>query len=108
MTDTAPSAMKLSAALRAIPGVPAQMIQRAEDGYYHDYLSPLTFPELRLVVDLCALASAPATPRDSRPLLHALAEAVQDGEYDATKEESDAWARSSEGQAAFRELLGKD
>jgi hypothetical protein len=95
---------KLARALSAIPGVPAEMTRKAIDGYYHDYLSPLTFPELQLVADLRELADLPVTPRDSRPLLRALARAVIDGEYDASKEESDAWARSPEGQETFRQL----
>lgn len=95
---------KLAEALSAVPGVPRDMIQRAVDGYYHDYLSPLTFPEMQLVADLRELASLPATPRDSRPLLRALADRVVDGEFDASKEEADAWAASSEGQETFRQL----
>jgi hypothetical protein len=95
---------KLAKALSGIPGVPREMIQRAVDGYYHDYLSPLALPEVQLVSDLRDLASRPATPRDSRPLLKALAQAVIDGEHDATKEESDAWAASPDGQETFRQL----
>lgn len=97
--------VRLAKALQAVPGVPREMIQRTIDGYYHDYLSPLAFPEIRLVADLRALASLPATPRDSRPLLHALASQVIDGGFDATKEESDAWAASPEGQETFRQLI---
>jgi hypothetical protein len=95
---------KLARALSEIPGVPKVMIQRAVDGYYHDYLSPLTFPEIQLVSDLRDLANLPVTPRDSRPLLRALAQDVIDGKYDATKEESDAWAASPDGQETFRQL----
>ena len=96
--------VKLSKALAAIPGVPKDMIQRAVDGHYHDYLSPLTFPEMQLVADLRELASFPATPTASRPLLRDMAQRVIDGEFDATKEESDAWAKSPEGQETFRQL----
>lgn len=95
---------KLARALSAIPGVPREMVQRAVDGYYHDFLSPLAMPELQLVADLRELANAPAMPKDSRPLLRAMAQQVIDGEYDASKEESDAWARSPEGQETFRQL----
>lgn len=96
--------VRLAKALQAIPGVPKDMIKRAFDGYYHDYLSPLDLPEIQLVADLRSLASLPATPRNSRPLLRALADAVIAGEYDATKAESDEWARSPEGQETFRQL----
>lgn len=95
---------KLAAALSEIPGVPQDMIKRAVDGYYHDFLSPLDFPEIKLVADLRELASRPATPRNSRPLLRELAKRVIAGEFDATKEESDEWARSLEGQETFRQL----
>lgn len=36
--------------------------------------------------------------------LHALADRVANGEFDASKEESDEWARSPSGQAIAREL----
>ncbi len=97
---------KLGDALAAIPGVPEEMVRKAREGYYHDFLSPLTFPEIQLVHDLYQLAKIPATPRDSRPKLLALRQQVIDGEFDASKEESDEWAMSPEGQAAFQALLG--
>lgn len=96
--------VRLAKALQAIPGVPKDMITRAFDGYYHDFLSPLDFPEIQLVADLRKLANIPATKYDARPMLRALADDVIAGKYDATKEESDEWARSPEGQEAFRQL----
>lgn len=36
--------------------------------------------------------------------LHALADRVADGEFDASKEESDEWARSPSGQAIAKDL----
>lgn len=36
--------------------------------------------------------------------LHELAERVANGEFDASKEESDEWAASESGQAAFSQL----
>lgn len=36
--------------------------------------------------------------------LHSLADRVADGEFDASKEESDEWARSPSGQAIAKEL----
>ena len=95
---------KLATALSEIPGVPKDMIASAVDGYYHDYLSPLTFPVMQLVADLRELASLPATPASSRPLLRKMVQRVIDGEFDASKEESDAWAASPNGQEAFRQL----
>lgn len=96
--------VKLANALREIPGMPPAMIQRAIDGYYHDYLSPLTFPEMQLVTDLRKLAAEPTTGPKAKTALAAMAQRVIDGEFDATKEESDEWARSPEGQETFQQL----
>lgn len=96
--------VKLARALAEIPGVPRDMIQRAIEGYYHDFMSPLAMPEHQLVADLRELASLPATPRDSRPRLRDMAQRVIDGEFDASSEESEEWARSPEGQETFRQL----
>lgn len=101
---TAHTTAKLAAALSEVPGVPREMIQRAVDGYYHDFLSPLDFPEIQLYKDLRELAKLPATPHGSRPLLLALAQRVTEGEFDATKDEAEAWAASAEGQETFRQL----
>jgi hypothetical protein len=106
MTEREHTNTKLARALEVIPGVPPDMITRARDGYYHDYLSPLATPEVQLVADLRELAARPATARNSRPLLRALAQAVTDGQYDAGKEESDEWARSPEGQETMAALTG--
>lgn len=100
--------VKLARALKAIPGVPPEMIARARDGYYHDFLSPLDTPVMQLIADLRELADRPATPRTSRPLLRALAKAVTDGQYDASKEESDEWVRSPEGQETMAAALAGD
>lgn len=75
-------------------GAPGAMVARAREGYYDDYRSPLTFPCVQLVTDLRAAG------------LHELAARATQGEWDATPAEADAWARSHEGQQAFRELLG--
>ena len=98
---------KLAEALAAIPGVPVDMVRRALGGYYHDFKSPLATPVLQLYSDLHELAKTPATPRDSRPRLRELAERVKAGEFDASQEESDAWARSAEGQETMAKLTGK-
>lgn len=36
---------------------------------------------------------------------YSIAEGVLNGEWDATREESEAWAKSPDGQATFRDLL---
>jgi hypothetical protein len=103
-----PTTARLARALAEIPGVPRDMIARAIDGYYDDYLSPLALPILTLWSDLRALADLPKTPAASRPLLRALADRVRNGDFDGTREEAESWRRSEEGQAVFRELLGEE
>jgi hypothetical protein len=82
------------------------MIERARTGHYHDYLSPLDFPEIQLVADIRELAARPGTPRNSRPMLRDLAKAVINGDHDASKEESEEWARSREGQETITAFTG--
>jgi hypothetical protein len=101
----AATSVKLADALAAIPGVPAAMVAKARGGFYHDFLSPLATPEVQLLADLRELASRPATPRNSRPLLHALAAAVADGDYGSSPGEAGEWAASPDGQETFRMLL---
>ena len=71
------------------------MAAKARDGYYHDFLSPLPMPEIQLASDLAA--------KDT-PEAWALRQRVVDGEFDASREEGEEWARSPEGRAAMREL----
>lgn len=97
---------KLAAALGEIPGMPASMIKRAQEGYYHDYESPLTFPLMELVSDLRDVQRIPALPANSRPLVRGMIQRVEDGEFDATKAEAEEWARSPEGQQTWRDLIG--
>jgi hypothetical protein len=75
-------------------GAPQQMVVQALAGYYDDYKSPLAAPGVQLLADL----------REAG--LPDLAERAIGGEFDATKEESDAWAKSEEGREAFAQLLG--
>ena len=72
------------------------MATRAAQGYYHDFLSPLATPCMQLAGDLHKIGT---------PAALALRERHLNGEFDATKEESDEWARGPEGQAAFAELI---
>jgi hypothetical protein len=67
----------------------------AANGYYHDFLSPLATPCIQLASDLAEAGTPAALALRARHL---------NGEFDATKEESDAWARSPDGQAAFSQL----
>jgi hypothetical protein len=78
------------------------MAQRAASGYYHDYLSPLALPEIQLEADLAQMAMTHPEKSDA---IKRLRLRVIDGDFDATEEESEAWAASPEGQAAFRRLM---
>jgi hypothetical protein len=105
--DTEHTTEKLARALRELGtlAVPPALIRRAEAGHYHDFLSPLAFPEMELVNELTALANHPSRARRPAGLaLMGLRQRVIDGEFDASKAESDAWARSPEGQATWAEL----
>jgi hypothetical protein len=83
-----------------------EMAAQAETGYYHDYLSPLDLPEVVLVNQLNIEAIAQENDPDRQRAIMALRARVIDGDFDASQEESDAWANSPEGQAAFRKLIG--
>lgn len=87
-----PSSEKLAQALEAA-GAPDYMVTLAREDHYHDFKSPLAMPEMQLLADA----------REHG--LTTIAEGVMEGRWDATKEESEAWAASPEGQAIFNELL---
>ena len=91
---------KLAAVLREV-GL-HEMAERAATGYYHDFLSPLDLPELTLIDHLGAAARA--SPATEKAIL-ALQMRVSDGDFDASAEESEAWAASEEGQDAYRQLI---
>jgi hypothetical protein len=76
----------------------AKMAEAAARGYYHDYLSPLPFPELQLASDLEKAGTSQALALRDRHL---------DGEFDARTEESEEWAASAEGQDAMARLIGR-
>jgi hypothetical protein len=73
-----------------------EMAAKAATGYYHDFLSPLATPCIQLAADLY---------RVHTPEALALRQRHMSGEFDATREESDAWAKSAQGQSVFRELM---
>lgn len=78
-------------------GLP-EMAAKAATGYYHDFLSPLATPCLQLASDLAKVGTPAALTLRARHM---------NGEFDATKEESDDWAASPEGKAAFGQLLAR-
>lgn len=93
---------QLATALRDI-GLDA-MADRAATGYYHDFLSPLALPEMALVT---ALGAAATRYPDKAVMIEALRKRVVNGDFDASTEESEAWAASEEGQETMRNLIQK-
>jgi len=91
---------KLAEALREV-GLHA-MAEKAETGYYHDYLSPLALPETQLIEDLFSAADEDEAHRDA---ILSLRRRAINGDFDASIEESEAWAESEEGQDALRRLM---
>lgn len=73
-----------------------EMAAKAATGYYHDYLSPLAMPCVQLADDL---------KKAGTPVALALRARHLNGEFDATKEESDEWAASPDGQETFGHLV---
>lgn len=84
---------RLAAELRKI-GLEA-MATAAAAGYYDDFLAWIDLPINQLVADLTLAGSQEAMALRAR---------VIDGDFDATAEESEAWANSPEGQQAFSKL----
>lgn len=88
-----PTTERLAQALEALGDPKLEpVIQRAREGHYDDFKSLLPMPLHQLVTDLRAAGHG------------GFAKRVMEGEFDVTKEESEAWARSPEGQAVFEEL----
>jgi len=91
MTEGRNTAAYLAGELQAA-GAPLGMIAKARAGYYDDYKSPLATPIMQLVRDLSAAGLPELMARATR------------GDFDANKEEADAWAASPEGQQAYADL----
>ncbi|MEQ1888071.1 MAG: hypothetical protein ABL951_02690 [Alphaproteobacteria bacterium] len=72
-------------------GLP-EMAAKAATGYYHDFLSPLSMPDIQLANDLDAAGTPAALTLRKRHFR---------GEFDASKEESDTWAASEDGRKAL-------
>jgi hypothetical protein len=82
-----------------------KMAGQAATGYYHDYLSPLDMPETQLLIDLKQAISC-ETDQSKADRIQAVVNRHMNGDFDATYEESEAWAASREGQDALGSLLG--
>lgn len=85
---------KLAQALREA-NLP-EMAEKAAEGWYHDYLSPLDMPEMELLADLEEVGTKEAL---------ALRDRHMNGDFDASSEESDAWAASPDGQNTMKTLM---
>ncbi|MER8619209.1 hypothetical protein NKG99_20620 [Mesorhizobium sp. M1409] len=69
---------------------------KARADLYHDFLSPLDFPDMHLDADLAHAGT---------PEADALRRRHHNGEFDASQEESDAWAGSPDGKAAISMMV---
>jgi hypothetical protein len=67
------------------------MADKASTGYYHDFLSPLDLPEMQLITELGVAATKHP---DKAETITALRQRVINGEFDASLEESEEWAKS--------------
>ena len=81
-----PTTEKLAEALIEVRA-PGSMIQRAKEGYYDDFKSPLVFPIRELVMDA------------QKHNLTRIAERAEEGGFDAQDWEARLWAQSPEGRA---------
>jgi hypothetical protein len=91
---------KLAAELRKVAAIASTnhadkyeaFAKRAETGEFDDYADTYACPITQLYTELTAAGFTKFASR------------VADGEFDATKEESDEWARSPSGQEAAKRL----
>jgi hypothetical protein len=87
-----PTTEKLAAALIEA-GAPQYLVDGALAGKYDDFKSDLDLPITTLVADLTEAARNWSLPNGVRSKLAALVDRVKNGEFDATREEAEAWAR---------------
>lgn len=99
---TAKTSEKLALVLEGV-GLHA-MAAKARLDQYHDYLSDDAFVSIILEREL-----REARDQCSDPIIAKLIEAIRlqhlNGDFDASKEESDEWAASAEGQETFKALI---
>ena len=100
---TAPSSRKLVETLRAAGLLTLAM--RAEKDEFHDFLSDSAMPSMDLDRALSAIIEDAGREPVQRMAAHHIRMRHHEGEFDATKEESDEWAASPEGQGALSDLI---
>lgn len=84
-----------------------RLAERAELGHFDDYFAPAEVAdgmEMIRLVQALEQARREASPAMREKIEEVIA-AVKEGEFDGTKEESDRWAQSKDGQDAMRDLL---
>jgi hypothetical protein len=99
---TAKTSQHLADALRAA-GFTA-LAEGAERDEFHDFLSKHDEPSLALDAHLLAIINGKVS-NEHKAAARALRSRHHNGEFDASKEESDEWAASPEGQNAFERLI---
>jgi len=80
------------------------MAKWALENRYNDYFSPLDDPSMALLRDLRECHERAPSPAQ-KAKIRAVIDRHMNGDFDGSKEESDEWAASPEGQDAFRQLL---
>jgi hypothetical protein len=103
MDDTLPTSKLLADALRKAGFLTLAM--RAETNEFHDFFSPHALPDFALHDELAAIIRDDKRSEKERDAAHMMRLRLIDGEFDATKAESDLWAESPEGRAAADLLM---
>lgn len=83
-----------------------EMAQRARQGHFDDYFCPPDVDDgmnINRLVDELQRKSTVVTKSRKKRILE-VAEAAKQGEFDGTKEESERWAASKEGQDLMKEF----
>jgi hypothetical protein len=99
---TAPTSQHLADTLRSAGF--EELARRAEADEFHDFLSDHELPETMLDNELVKLIKGASSERERLAATN-IRMRHHEGEFDASKEESDEWAESPDGQDAFRRLI---
>jgi hypothetical protein len=99
-----PTKALLANALRAA-GL-GSLADRAATGEFSDFESEHELPKLELIGALSKIYKNGNISAGVCQRAHAIAQAVMRGEWDDTADEAEAWAKSSEAEAALKKLRG--
>ena len=102
---TARTSERLAQVLHALALFDLEKMARAD--MFHDFLSPLDLPEMELERRLRAARDA-CPDKDRAARIEEVRQRHMQGDFDADKAESDAWAESEDGQEAFNMLIRGD